>query len=236
MANKYDICKICDRRVQSFSYNIQCQNCHVKHHLTCINVKRDETISDMWYCPCCVKEIFAYNHIDDDDDFHCAILEGISDCAFRLQEMNSKVFTPFEINDRLDAPFGDIDPDMQYYTDMNYVENMKCDYYFEDAFNKKISTIETNKLSLFHQNIKSLPKHIDDFESYINSLQIKFSFIGLGWIKINKNSMISKDIIVSTGTEKIGGVVVFPFISVKAYLILEEMILSILIMSWNQFS
>ena len=82
----------------------------------------------MWYCPCCVKDIFAYNHIDDDDDFHCAILEGISDCAFRLQEMNSKVFTPFEINDRLDAPFGDIDPDMQYYTDMNYVENIICDY------------------------------------------------------------------------------------------------------------
>ena len=129
MVNKYDISKICDRRVQSFSYNIQCQNCHVKHHLTCINIKRDD-ISDMWYCPCCVKDILAYNHIDDDDDFHCAILEGISDCAFRLQEMNSKVFTPFEINDRLDAPFGNIDPDMQYYTDMNYVENMKCDLFW----------------------------------------------------------------------------------------------------------
>ena len=187
MANKYDICKICDRRVQSFSYNIQCQNCHVKYHLTCINVKRDETISDMWYCPCCVKEIFAYNHIDDNDDFHCAILEGISDCAFRLQEMNSKVFTPFEINDSIDAPFGDVDPDMQYYTDMNYVENMKCDYYFEDAFNKKISSIETNKLSFFHQNIKSLPKHIDDFESYINSLQIKFSFIGISETWLDKD-------------------------------------------------
>ena len=57
-----------------------------------------------------MKDIFAYNQYDDDDDFHCAILEGISDCAFRLQEMNNKVFTPFEINDRLDAPFGDIDP------------------------------------------------------------------------------------------------------------------------------
>ena len=142
----------------------------------------------MWYCPCCVKDILAYIHIDDDDDFHCAILEGISDCAFRLQEMNSKVFTPFEINDRLDALFGDIEPDMQYYSDMNYVENMKPDYYFEDAFNKKISSIETNKLSLFHQNIKSLPKHIDDFESYINSLHIKFSFIGLSETWLDKDN------------------------------------------------
>ena len=175
-------------RVQSFSYNIQYQNCQVKHYLTCINIKRDETISDMWYCPCCVKDTFAYNHIDDDDDdFHCAILEGISDCSFRLQEMNSKVFTPFEINNRLDTPSGDIDTDMQYYTDMNYVENMKCDYYFEDAFNKKISSIETNKLSLFHRNIKSLPKHIDDFELYINSLARKFSFIGLIETRLHKD-------------------------------------------------
>ena len=192
----------------------------------------------MWYCPCYVKDLFAYNHIDD-DDFHCAILEGISDCAFRLQEMNSKVFTPFEICGRLDTPFGDIDPDMQYYTDMNYVKNMKCDYYFEDAFNKKIISIETNKLSLFHQNIKAYQKHFDDFESYINSLDMNFSFIGLSeiWLdKDNKNSMISKDIIVLTGTEKIGRVVVFPLISEKAYLILEEMILSILIMNWDQFS
>ena len=76
---------------------------------------------------------------------------------------------------------------MQYYTDMNYVENMKCDYYFEDAFNKKINSIETNKVSLFHQNIKSLPKHIDDFELYINSLDIKFSFIGLSETWLDKH-------------------------------------------------
>ena len=176
---------------------------------------------------------------DDDDDFHCAILEGISDCAFHLQEMNSKVFTPFEINDRLDTPFGDMDPDMQYYTDMNYVENMKCDYYFEDAFNKKISNIETNKLSLFHQNIKSIPKQIDDFELYINSLDIKFSFIGLSETWLDKDKQEFYDLqgyyCINRYREN-RRVVVFPFISVKAYFILEEMILSILMMNWNQFS
>ena len=43
--------------------------------------------------------------------------------------MNSKVFTPFEIYGSLDTPFGDVGPDMQYFTDMNYVENMQCNYY-----------------------------------------------------------------------------------------------------------
>ena len=58
------------------SYFIQCQNCQVKHHLTCIDIKKDEIISNMWYCPACVRGIFAYNHFDDDEDFDCAILEG----------------------------------------------------------------------------------------------------------------------------------------------------------------
>ena len=48
--------------------------------------------------------------------------------------------------------------DMQYYTDMNYVENMKCDYYFEDSFNKKINSMEKidchcfTKTSKIYQN------------------------------------------------------------------------------------
>ena len=58
-------------------------------------------------------------------------------------------------------------------------ENMKCNYYFEDTFNKKINSMEKNRLSLFHQNIKSLPKHIDEFELYLNYLDMKYSFIGL---------------------------------------------------------
>ena len=173
---------LCDRKL--------CQNCQVKHHLTCINIKKDEIISDMWYCPGCVQGIFAYNHFDDDDDFYL---------------------------------------DMQYYTDMNFVENMKCDYYFEDSFDKKINSMEKNRLSLFHQNIKSLPKHIDEFELYLNSLK-------LGWIKIKNNFMIFRDTLALTGTEIIGGVVVFLTISETAYLILEGMSLNILTMTLNQSS
>ena len=97
-----------------FGYFIQCQNCQVKHHLTCINIKKDEIISDIWYCPACVQGIFASNHFDD-HDIYCAILEGASDCAFHLQEVDIKVFIPFEINDSLDISFGDIEPDMQYH-------------------------------------------------------------------------------------------------------------------------
>ena len=137
----------------------------------------------MWYCPCCVKDIFAYNHIDD-DDFHCAILEGISDCAFRLQEMNNKVFIPFEINARLDTPYWPKHAILHWYELCRKYEMWLLFWRYFQQENKQY---RNKKLSLFHQNIKSLPKHIDDFELYINSLDIKFSFIGLGETWLDKD-------------------------------------------------
>ena len=32
---------------------------------------------------------------------------------------------------------------------------------------------------MFHLNVKSLPKHFDELEMYLNSLDMKFSFLGL---------------------------------------------------------
>ena len=142
----------------------------------------------MWYCPACVQGIFASNHFDD-HDIYC-ILEAASDCAFHLQEVDSKVFIPFEIDDSLDTSFGDIvDIDMQYHTDMNCVENMKCDYYFEDTFKKKIKGMEKT-VSLFHQNIKSLPKKHWWIWIVLKLSGHLLDSLKLGWIKIKKNCII----------------------------------------------
>ena len=67
----------------------------------------------------------------------------------------------------------------EYYMDMHYTENIKCNYYFEDGFNEKIKKSNINNLSMFHLNVKSLPKHFDELELYLNSLDMKFSFLGL---------------------------------------------------------
>ena len=70
---------------------------------------------------------FPYNHFDDDDDFYSAVIEGMLYCSFRLHEINSKVFTPFEINYSFDTPFSEIDPDYQYYTNLLHNGNLNCD-------------------------------------------------------------------------------------------------------------
>ena len=95
--------------------------------------------------------------------------------------MNSRIFVPSEINQDSNTPFTEIDPDLQFYTESNYIHNMKCDYYLEDTFNDYFSESKTEDIgaSFFHLDIKSLPKHYDVLNLYLDSLKVKFSFIAL---------------------------------------------------------
>ena len=78
-----------------------------------------------------------YNHVDDGTEFYSVIMEGMLDGLFNFHEMNKIVFISFEINDKFDTPFTEMDPDVQFYMERNYIENTKCDYYIEDTFTKK---------------------------------------------------------------------------------------------------
>ena len=123
-----------------------------------------------------------------------------------MQDINNKIFTPFEINDSFDTPFADIDPDSQYYTNAHQNGNPNCDYYFEDKFRSKLDKIYESQLSLFYHNIKSIYKHYDELGLYLNSLDFKYSLIGLSdtWLDDNKEEfMISMVIPVSIDIEKI---------------------------------
>ena len=121
------------------------------------------------------SDYFPYNHFDD-DDFYFAVIEGMLDCSFRLHEINSKIFTPFEINVTVDTLFSDIDPDYQYYANLYHNSNLNCDYHFEDNFRCKLDKKDESRLPLFHLNVKSISKHYDEMELYLKSLDFKFLF------------------------------------------------------------
>ena len=89
-------------------------------------------------------------------------------------------FKLFEINHDIDTLLNEIYPDFQFYSDVRHLFNTKCDYYIEDTFNEKITKEYKTKMGcLFHINVKSLPKHFDDLELYIDSLDFRFSIIGV---------------------------------------------------------
>jgi hypothetical protein len=101
-----------------------------------------------------------------------------------LSRLQTYHFNPFDLNDEnINLPNFDSDPDLQYFNDMTYTDNLsKCDYYLADDFNKM--TLEQNLtssgiLSLMHLNIRSLPKHEREMKAFLSGLNINFRVIGI---------------------------------------------------------
>lgn len=62
----------------------------------------------------------------------------------------------------------------------NALDPSSCNYFSENDFNSIIATYnETNIFSTLHLNIRSLPKHYDNFHHYLSSLNHVFSVIAL---------------------------------------------------------
>ena len=126
-------------------------------------------------------------------------MEDLLDCSYPYHEMSNKIFIPFEINDSIDTPLTEVDPDIQFYSSVEYTQSTKCDYYLEDKFISMIAekNESTRNLSFFHINIKSLPKHYDELEIYLNSFSFKFSFIALSetWLDEYKQDFMNSQTI-----------------------------------------
>ena len=120
-------------------------------------------------------------------------MENLLDCSYPYHEMSNKIFIPFEINDSIDTPLTEVDPDIQFYSNVEYTQSTKCDYNSESKFISIIAAKNESarNLSFFHINIKSLPKHYDELEIYLNSLSFKCSFIALSetWLDEYKQDL-----------------------------------------------
>ena len=93
------------------------------------------------------------------------------------------------MNNRIDTPLTEIDPDLQFYTESHYICSTKCEYYLEEQFVSEISgnrKLET-QMSLVPLNIKSLSKHFDELLLYSDSIKFKFSIIGLTETCLDEN-------------------------------------------------
>ena len=100
-------------------------------------------------------------------------------------------FLSIEINESIDNPFIEMDPEIQFFSNSNYTLGAKCDYYLENHFCSKVVYQNiANRLSFFRLNIKSIPKHFNELEIYINILKLEFTMTTLTetWLdESNKN-------------------------------------------------
>ena len=101
----------------------------------------------------------------------------------------NKIFSPFELNEDSNLPLIDSDPDVQFYNNQCNYSLHSCDYYLEDAFNKKVAdlNIPSRCLSMIHTNIRSVAKNMNKLDMYLNNLKHEFAIIALSetWLKEN---------------------------------------------------
>ena len=152
-----------------------------------IYIHRD---SNIWFCTICIKDIFPFNGTEEDDEFIEIIAEfQETDPLIPLNVLidQNKIFTPFELNEDLNVPLIDSDPDVQFYNNQCNNSLHSCDYYLEDSFNKKLSDLNLSPgcLSMVHMNIRSTAKNLNKFDLYLNNLKHDFSVIALSetWLK-----------------------------------------------------
>ena len=122
--------------------------------------------------------------------FLSAILEDVIHSIVRFHEMNSHIFFPFDSNETINTPLAETDPDVQFYSENNYIRNSNCDYYPGEMFNSNLKkkTFSGNDMSFFHVNVKILHKHNDERNLHLNSLEMKFSFLAFNETWINESN------------------------------------------------
>ena len=174
-------CNICKKQVQNHSFQLKCSSCRGKVHLKCLPVidKHDSIYihreSNVWFCTVCTQDIFPFNGIDDE----CEFLETLAEfqqwdslIPFDILVAQNKIFSPFELNEDLNLPLIDSDPDIQFYNNQCNDSLYLCNYYLEDSFNKKVAdlNISSGCLSMIHTYMQSTAKNMNKFDLYLNNL------------------------------------------------------------------
>ena len=110
---------------------------------------------------------------------HCRYKRSDKIKLYLQSVVTIKQRTPFELNeDEFDSPIFDHDPDLQYFNDSTYLQNIRqCDYFLENTFIKKCEELSINNecLSFIHVNIRSIPKNLCSFLHYIDMLNLNFT-------------------------------------------------------------
>ena len=190
-------CNICYKRVLLHSYHLKCDSCSSKVHINCLKmVRKDDSLyvnrnEQVWFCPKCCENIFPFNHIDDDSLFIEALAENWNwPMNIPLEALldTNRLFSPFELNEHVNSPLFDADPDINFYHNQCSNSINSCDYYLEDSFSKKISEKNITPgdcLSMIHVNSRSAVRNFDNLCNYLEGLGHDFPILGMSetWFK-----------------------------------------------------
>ena len=195
--NNNNLCPLCVRKVPYNARKLRCDSCLMYIHQNCSGLLKTD-LDDIlcykrcWSCLNCNESNFPFNSISDDDLFLASVCSSENCNDFISRSHADKLFVPFELNDN-DYVHQDIDPDPDsyFYHENQLISNLNSKYYLEREFSKYLSPVlgkEQDCVSFVHLNIRSAPKNLMNFESYLQSLNFSFDCIGLTETWFNASS------------------------------------------------
>ena len=146
--------------------------------------------ANIWYCSLCISKIFPLNNIAEDDIFLCE-LNGIDIDEHTIESLSDRLFNPFQLNDKdYYSPLSQIDPDVNFYNNINTHLGLNCNYYMENSFYDLIKArtnclTSENVFSLCHINIRSLRANLFSLEITRDNLKTHFTAIGISETWLN---------------------------------------------------
>lgn len=187
-------CKICKAHILSHARFMKCYLCQSLYHIQCISVSYEDSVYcdrhvQQWMCFECVSDNLPFTNIEDETEYYATIT--CNQDRFTIDVLENMLFDPFESNDDTNIrPWTDIDPDLQFFNDMTFIDpSITCNYYTQENFNDFIqkNDISLDSFSVLHLNIRSLPKNSTNFSCLLDGINLKFSVIGLSetWLSSN---------------------------------------------------
>ena len=215
-----DNCPICTRFVLPHAKKVKCSLCYTYYHIKCISLNHEDhdyikSNLTSWYCCNCLSHIFPFNHMEDNDIF-IAEIDNMDIEAKTIESLSESLFNPLELNnDDIYSPLCDVDPDANYFNELNAHISQNCNYYYEYSFHDIIQTRFKNMInhqvfSLCHMNIRSLKANLTSFEICLQNLQFQFSVIGMTetWLTDSNSDLyniLGYNFVETLRTERSGG-------------------------------
>ena len=194
--NKPIKCPTCAKRINNNHLDYKCVVCNNFFHKKCGRISTEN--SDHWHCQKCLLKELPFNLLDD-NSFNLTLKAKI------LESESLQLLPSFSVKTLLDKLPGQIE--LNFHDDL--LGSFSSKYYTPDEFIR--AKIPKNCLSIFHLNINSLQKNIDELKNLLGELQYVFDLLTISETRIIKDKKITTNIkidgyeFINTPTESMAG-------------------------------
>ncbi len=175
--NEYNVidscckCGECKKKIRKNMPAAHCFDCHKYFHLKCARHYDKHAPLD-WACSACTIKSLPFSKVND--EIMKLAIHGFDDETIEFINEKSPSFTIQSLLDKI--------PGQKFDTDQFLGNSINSKYYaISDFVSAKFSN---NKFSVFHLNIASLQKHIDELRTLLSCIQHSFDIICISETRI----------------------------------------------------